>query len=220
MRLVSVTVPTWRHSPFTASVDTQWVRQLSDGTTITLKNHRTIARDNAGRVFQERRQLVPDDGQHKSDITEIDILDPVAHLRYICYPDANTCHASQFNGMPASRPDDLPHVTTARKENLGSKDFDGFQATGTLEDGVISSGAIGNDTPISVTREFWYSPKLGFNLSSHRHDPRFGTQTFEVSNIVAGQPDPKLFQVPEGFKILREGVPPSLYHDNRDEPTR
>jgi hypothetical protein len=29
-----------------------------------------------------------------------------------------------------------------------------------------------------LDREYWFSPKLGFNLLSKRSDPRIGTQTF------------------------------------------
>jgi hypothetical protein len=64
------------NAPFTPTVNTEWIRQLPDGSNITLKNHRTIARDAQGRVFQERRYFVPDDGKHESTITQIEISDP------------------------------------------------------------------------------------------------------------------------------------------------
>jgi len=51
----SIFIPSWPNSPFTATVSTTWVRQLPDGSTIAWKNHRTIARDATGRIFQERR---------------------------------------------------------------------------------------------------------------------------------------------------------------------
>jgi hypothetical protein len=63
--LVSIFIPSLANAPFTATVNTESVRQLADGTTITLNNHRAIARDKAGRIFQERRLLVPDDGKHE-----------------------------------------------------------------------------------------------------------------------------------------------------------
>jgi len=64
--LISILIPSLPNAPFTAIVNTEWIRQFADGTTITLKNRRAIARDTAGRVFQERRLLVPDDGKHDS----------------------------------------------------------------------------------------------------------------------------------------------------------
>ncbi len=62
--LVSILIPSLPHAPFSAFVNTHWVRQFADGSTITLVNHRAVARDHAGRIFQERRLLVPDDGKH------------------------------------------------------------------------------------------------------------------------------------------------------------
>ena len=67
--LISILIPSLPNAPFTAIVNTEWIRQLPDGSSITLKNHRAIARDAAGRIFQERRALVPDDGKSKSGVT-------------------------------------------------------------------------------------------------------------------------------------------------------
>jgi hypothetical protein len=40
------------------------------------------------------------------------------------------------------------------------------------------------------------------NLSSKRQDPRFGMQNFEVSDIVLGEPEAKIFELPSGFKVI------------------
>src|SRR5438132_1993258 len=48
--LISILIPSLPNAPFTATVNTGWIRQLPDGSTITLKNHRAIARDAAGRM--------------------------------------------------------------------------------------------------------------------------------------------------------------------------
>ena len=66
---------------------------------------------------------------------------------------------------------------------------------------------VGN-SPILTRREFWYSPQLGVNLISKREDPRFGIQNFEVTDIILGDPDSKLFEVPGGSKILDLRKPP------------
>src|SRR6266481_1940085 len=79
--LISILIPSLPNAPFTATVNTEWIRQLPDGSTITLKNHRAIARDAAGRIFQERRALVPDDGKTKSGVTQIEISGPWQAVR-------------------------------------------------------------------------------------------------------------------------------------------
>ena len=213
--LVSIFIPSLANAPFTATVNTESVRQLADGTTITLNNHRAIARDKAGRIFQERRLLVPDDGKHESVVTQIEISDPVAHKLYICVPEEHVCQLEQFSAPEFAPP---PAVGVAAnqpggpsREDLGKQSIDGLEVVGTLETGVIESGAIGNNSPMLVKREFWYSPQLGVNLISKRQDPRFGTQNFEVSDIVLGEPEARIFELPSGFKVidLRRATTPS-----------
>jgi hypothetical protein len=51
--LQSIVVPPKPGSPFTLTLETEWVKQLYDGGTTTLVNKRRIARDAAGRIYQE-----------------------------------------------------------------------------------------------------------------------------------------------------------------------
>jgi hypothetical protein len=206
--LVSILIPSLRNAPFTATVNTQWIRQLADGTTITLVNHRTIARDRAGRIFQERRLLVPDDGKHESVVTQTEISDPVAHNLYICVPAQRVCQLEFFSAPPfvpppaGGQPGAAGQENSPAVENLGKQSFAGLETVGTRQTQVIEIGAIGNNAPMTITREFWYSPQLGVNIVSKLQDPRFGIQDFELSDLNVGDPDPKLFQVPEGSTVL------------------
>ncbi len=112
--LISILIPSLPNAPFTATVNTEWIRQLPDGSTITLKNHRAIARDAAGRIFQERCALVPDDGKTKSGVTQIEISDPVAHELYICVPHGSTCQLEVF-----SPPESFPYTPPAKAHVAG-----------------------------------------------------------------------------------------------------
>jgi hypothetical protein len=210
--LVSIFVPSLPDAPFTATVYTEWIRLLPDGTSITLKNHRAIARDKNGRIFQERRLLVPDDGKHESVVTQIEISDPVLHELYICVPRELVCQLEQFTA-PNFEPSPGSSAASAGlgspdRESLGKQFIAGLETVGTRETVVIPTGALGNDGPILVRREYWYSPQLGVNLISKRQDPRFGTQNFEVSDITLGEPDAKLLEPPSGSKILDLRKPP------------
>jgi hypothetical protein len=60
----------------------------------------------------------------------------------------------------------------------------------------------GNDRKVSIEREYWYSPELGINLLSKRSDPRLGTQTFTATRLIVAEPDPKLFELPEGYHVI------------------
>jgi len=211
----SIFIPSTPNAPFTATVNTEWVRQLRDGSNITLKNHRTIARDASGRIFEERRFFVSDDGKHESTVYQIEISDPATHQRYVCRPADHVCRLEQFFARAAAG---LPVASTSANkpgapgiENLGMQTIAGLETIGTRETRLVETGMIGNDGPILEKREFWYSPKLGVNLITRREDPRFSTQqNFEVSDLTLGEPDAKLFEVPGGYRIIDLRKPPEV----------
>src|SRR5437870_13171977 len=60
--LISILIPSLPNAPFTATVNTAWIRPLPDASTITLKNHRTIASDALARLFLAPLSLAPPDG--------------------------------------------------------------------------------------------------------------------------------------------------------------
>lgn len=219
----SIFIPSMPNAPFTATVSTEWIRLMRDGSSITVKNHRTIARDAAGRVFQERRYFVPDDGKRESTVTQIEISDPASHEQYICVPREQVCRLQQFFAryFVASPAADTARnqSTTPGQEFLGKQTIEGLETIGTRETTLIETGAVGNNSPILEKREFWYSPQLGVNLITKRDDPRFATQqNFEVTNIALGEPDAKLFEPPNGYKILDLRKPPELSSPQASSP--
>lgn len=201
--LISILIPSLPNAPFTATLNTTWVRRLSDGAEITLKNHRKISRDKLGRIFQERRTLVPDDGKSESAVGQIEISDPVKHELYICMPSEHVCQLEMLTLPEGSDPSLLgKKAVGAGVEELGKQTILGLETIGTRQVRVIETGAIGNDRPLLIRREFWYSPQLGINLLSTREDPRFGTQKFEITDLLLDAPDTKLFEPPTNATIL------------------
>lgn len=96
-----------------------------------------------------------------------------------------------------------------RTEELGTQNYEGVEAEGTRRVTTIPAGAIGNERPIEIVYERWYSKELGIVVYSKHSDPRFGEQTYRVTNIVRAEPDPSLFTVPNGYKVVSE--PGSVY---------
>jgi hypothetical protein len=96
-----------------------------------------------------------------------------------------------------------------RSEDLGTRDFEGVSAEGTRKITTIPAGAIGNERPIEITYERWFSKELGFAVYSKNNDPRFGEQIYKLTNLVRTEPDPSLFSLPTGYKVLTE--PSSAY---------
>jgi len=93
----------------------------------------------------------------------------------------------------------------ARTEDLGTQVIEGVSAQGVRTTRTIPAGQIGNDKPIEIVTEVWTSPDLKTVVLSKRNDPRFGEQTFRLTNIVRGEPDPALFTVPADFKVDQGG---------------
>jgi len=224
--LQSIVIPPMPNAPFSLILQTEWVQTLSDGGTITLINERHIARDKTGRIFQERKMLTPKTQTQHSRITYIQISDPNAHVHYNCgmLDDRHICGESTFsettstvvNPMgPASGP--LPNgMGNAIREDLGENILEGVPTTGLRESVTYNPGIFGNDNPMTISREYWYAQKLGINLLSKRTDPRFGTQTFTVTNLTLGDPDPQLFKLPKGFTVSR--VPPGRVVERKEPP--
>ena len=96
----------------------------------------------------------------------------------------------------------------SKTEELGTRDFEGVSAEGTRRVTTIPVGAIGNERPIEVVYERWFSKDLGVVVYSKTTDPRSGEQTYRLTNIVRSEPDPSLFSVPTEYKkIGQSGAP-------------
>lgn len=89
----------------------------------------------------------------------------------------------------------------ARTESLGTSEIEGVQAQGTRTVITIPAGAIGNQAPIEMVNEQWFSPDLGTIVMSRRSDPRFGETTYRLQNIVRAEPAADLFQVPADYTL-------------------
>jgi hypothetical protein len=87
------------------------------------------------------------------------------------------------------------------REDLGKSNVSGVDVIGTRETRLIAEGVIGNDRPLTVTKEFWYSQQLGLNMMVKRMDPRVGTQVFTVTEVGLAEPDPKYFELPAGYTV-------------------
>jgi len=128
--LVSILIPSLPNAPFSAVVNAESIRQLANGTSITLKNHRAIARDRAGRIFQERRLLVPEDGKHESVVTQIEISDPVTHELFICVPKEQVCQVEDFDAPPFQAPKTAAVHGGANLQDLGKQSVGGWRRLG------------------------------------------------------------------------------------------
>ena len=95
-------------------------------------------------------------------------------------------------------------VTTS----LGVKDIGGVKAEGTQTIATIPAGEIGNDKPIQIVSEKWFSPELQTVVYSRHSDPRSGETIYRLNNIRRVAQPPELFAVPAGFQVKGVTMPP------------
>jgi len=92
------------------------------------------------------------------------------------------------------------------KEDLGKQNIEGVEAEGTRTTVTIPAGEIGNERPIEIVSERWYSPELQLVVMTRHSDPRTGETTYKLTNINRTEPAKTLFEVPAGYTV-KEGGP-------------
>jgi hypothetical protein len=208
--LESIVIPPIPHAPFSATLATEAVKYSSDGVEMSFVNQRRIARDKHGRVYQERWYLVPKNSKVTSTMNWIQLADPDRHTLYNCStqkhicdllvytPDLELAAAKAQKGSSHKLPDDGGEVVW---EDLGTRSLAGVETAGSRETTTTAPGTMGNDRALTSVREFWHSDQLGINLLSILSSPFSGKQTFSIIELTTAEPDPRLFDIPEGYTI-------------------
>ena len=219
--LESIVIPPIPQAPFTTTLDTESVKYSGDGASMTFVNERHIARDGQGRVYGERWSFVPKGGKLESTMNWIQIADPKRRTLYNCAVEQHICDLLVYDptgALSALSPvkcSSIPHSHSegnVKCEDLGSRNIAGINTVGTRVTTIIEPGTMGNDQPLTSISEYWHSEELGINLLSIRSSPFFGKQTFSITELTAGEPDPQLFEVPSGFKINDQRKNPQISH--------
>jgi len=217
-----------KSAPYSATAVTETSQTLADGNRIVNKSSSFYARDGQGRVRREmsmeRMGRLPVGGPQM-----IFISDPSTHTEYILQPGDRTARVLQGNeenGGPArvrrkldmivkthtgtERPPEksgLQAKADVKHEDLGTQEIEGVSCQGKRETVTIPAGKVGNERPIEISSETWYSPDLHAMVLRKHSDPRVGETVYRLTEIKIGEPDPALFQVPNGYKsIVKDGT--------------
>jgi len=86
-------------------------------------------------------------------------------------------------------------------ESLGKQMIEGVEAEGTRSTLTISAGEIGNELPIQIVFERWYSPELQQVVMSKQSDPRVGETTYRLTSINRSEPSHSLFELPSDYTV-------------------
>ena len=97
-----------------------------------------------------------------------------------------------------------------KKESLGKQTIEGVEADGTRITITIPAGEIGNERPIQIVSERWYSPELQAVVMSKNSDPFVGDSVYRLTNINRNEPARSLFEVPADYKIKDVPAPPGI----------
>ena len=86
-------------------------------------------------------------------------------------------------------------------EDLGEQVLEGLLVQGTRMKDTIPAGLMGNERPIEIVTERWYSKDIDAMVLQRFSDPRFGETVYRLVNVVLGDPSPDLFQVPQDYEM-------------------
>ena len=103
------------------------------------------------------------------------------------------------------------HNANEVKEQLGKQIIEGIEAEGTRTTVTIPAGEIGNERPIEIVSERWYSPELQLVVMTRHSDPRMGETTYKLTNISRAEQPKSLFEVPPGYTVKeRPQIAPNI----------
>ena len=217
-------------APYSADAVTENTQVLADGNRIVRKETAKVYRDSMGRTRRDLSVNAIGPWSSGAPMQMANIFDPVAGAHYML----NMQEKKAFKMPPPRKPpaggpglmtkDRLfiagegmpapgPEISIVEKDadvgdrsqtSLGAQQIEGVQAQGTRTTETIPAGKIGNEKPIVITTERWYSPDLQVDVLVKHNDPRMGEVVYQLTNITREEPDASLFQVPADYTV-REG---------------
>jgi hypothetical protein len=123
------------------------------------------------------------------------------HFNYPLTPEQR---AAKKASQPAQAPPPHQSSTETKREELGADTLLGVQIRGFRVTRTMPTGEVGNDQPLVSTSESWWPNDYGFEARSINDDPQQGKTTRELTSFTPGEPDPALFQPPQGYEIVTE----------------
>jgi hypothetical protein len=203
-------------APYSAVAVTEVTQTLADGNRIEHRSSVAVHRDSAGRVRREQPSIPLGGLIAQPGEPIVTITDPASGTHVMLNRERRAAFRSKapeagvfFERPVAVARADIARADAgkgdaaqrARTERLGDQQIEGVRAEGTRTTMTIPAGAIGNQLPIEVVSERWYSPELQVVVMTRRSDPRFGETVYRLTEIVRAEPPAELFQVPADFTV-------------------
>ncbi|MCX6631892.1 MAG: hypothetical protein NTW28_30150 [Candidatus Solibacter sp.] len=219
-----------KNAPFSADVITESSHTLADGNHIRQTVTSKVYRDGEGRIRREQavklNGLAPDANMQQM----VFINDSVAGVSYSLNAKDRTgtkfVRSGEGRGSQRLSPDPsgrgagvrsressaggpggrgMDRRTAAEQnlktESLGRQTIEGVQAEGSRITMTIPAGQAGNDLPIHIVMENWFSPDLQTTVLSKHSDPRNGETSTRLTNISRSEPARILFEAPADYRV-------------------
>ena len=198
-------------APYCGQVTEEFSQTLADGNQIHRSTTSTVCRDSQGRTNSQVNlpAVVAGSGNSpriviRDPVAGVDYMLDTAHKTYLKIthpvrkpPAGNGGNASFFQGG---------NRNTGTTTDLGFQTIAGLSCRGTRFTRTIPAHSnLGNEQPLQVTTDRWYSPDLSIDIQTQTTDPSHGNTTMTVSNINRNEPDASLFQVPPGYTLQQGG---------------
>jgi hypothetical protein len=177
--------------PYSATATNLRSEKLEDGNTIQRTTTETVARDSAGRTYTMQTMPAGPMSDTSSSRTIIFIADPVAGVSYVLDPAKKTAMKRTLPAHDGPRPDGAGRQRP-ENPNMEVSTTQGVDPVNSLASEIktikhtIPAGKIGNAQPIVSTSSVYYSTALQTVVYATRTDPRSGSSTFSLANIVTG----------------------------------
>jgi hypothetical protein len=201
------------NEPFSATVDIISNQKLPDGSTNIRTTINYIARASSGRIYNERRRLVPTSFKGDPALLASHIYDPSSRLNIFVDPITHLARESILPKPPVAPANSTPPRTPPnnplfKQEDLGTQPLGSLTLTGIRKSRIVPAAVSGTGQEIVIVDEYWYSPDLSIYMIIKHNDPRTGEQIVAVSSVDRHEPDAARFIVPSGFKVVDETPEP------------
>ena len=201
--------------PFTGVINGERSFVQRDGSIVNVKTIRDIGRDGRGRIYNESRMLVPVANTKTPQLMQfIDTTRRPGSLRY-SIPKTELSQQERLVTRPQRYPPlfSMPHPWEAVSRKASSQKrkiwaFMIWKDCQCMEFAKLRLSRQRTAAPARksvITDEYWYSDDLRINLIIKHSDPRTGSVTMTVTQVIRTEPDSARFEIPDGYKPTGTG---------------
>src|ERR1035441_4467812 len=198
--------PVVKGAPFSADLITESTQALADGNHIHQTSTSRLYRDGEGRTRREQSLDSLGVLGPNANLPPVGFIKwPVCHVNYALSPSAHTATRAAGAGRRMRVPQAQTGGAGPKTETPGHPANQGKPTQGPRPPVTIGAGQLGNEQPIQIGTETWYSADLQMAILSRRTDPRSGETVTRYANISRAEPPHALFEVPADYKVTDAG---------------